>query len=101
MAKPDLQVSVTIKSLKGVRPKCPRCKKHPRATSWNNFGHTRLEIEANPELAKEKLCDRCSKQILDNWPGHPAFPYVQLYINKQKEPGFKFAQTLDEVILWD
>ena len=66
----------------GRNVKCPRC------WHWHgvveNFGHLPDEIAARPELAKEKLCDRCQSTILECWPDHPASPHIRSALAEQR-----------------
>lgn len=73
----------SVKSMNdGHNVKCPRCWHWHGVVS--NFGHTLDEIAANPELAKEKLCDDCQRTILTNFPNHPSVPHIKLALTKYK-----------------
>ena len=69
--------TVSVESLK-FNPnycKCPRCQYwHTNKTS---FGHLPEEIEKDPKLANEHLCDKCQEFLVNNFPGHPSVPYIQ------------------------
>jgi hypothetical protein len=66
----------------GHNVKCPRC------WHWHgvveNFGHLPADIEANPKLAKEKLCDRCQNVILTEFPNHPSVPHIKSALEAQR-----------------
>lgn len=63
--------------------KCPRCWHCHGVTE--NFGHLPEEIEADPSLAKEKLCDNCQQIILNDYPNHPSVPYIKAALTAQRE----------------
>lgn len=63
--------------------KCPRCWHCHGVTE--NFGHLPDEIEADPSLAKEKLCDNCQQTILSDYPNHPSVPHIKAAIATQRE----------------
>lgn len=66
----------------GRNVKCPRC------WHWHgvveNFGHLPEEIAAKPELAREKLCDRCQRTILTEFPDHPSVLHIRAALKKQR-----------------
>ena len=61
----------------GRSVKCPRCWHWHGAVE--NFGH---EPGGNE---REKLCDRCSQIILENFPKHPSVPHILLAQAAQRE----------------
>lgn len=65
----------------GRNVKCPRC------WHWHgvveNFGHLPQEIELNPKLAKEKLCDKCQQIIVNDFPNHPSVPHIMSAMEAQ------------------
>ncbi len=67
----------------GHNVKCPRCWHWHGVT--DNFGHLPEEIEVNPSLAKEKLCDRCQQTILKDHPNHPSVPHIKTALAAQHE----------------
>lgn len=74
--------TITVQPMNdGRNVKCPRC------WHWHgvieNFGHLPEEIEAKPELEKEKLCDGCQKTILENFPDHPSVPHIKAALANQ------------------
>lgn len=75
---------ITIKSMDdGHNVKCPRCWHWHGVTE--NFGHEPgavLPDGRNPD--KEKLCDRCQQIILEEYPEHPAVPYIRAAQAAQK-----------------
>jgi len=97
-----MENTATIISLKDTHCKCPRCKAMTKC--WGNFGHTAKEIEENPKLAQEKLCQRCTDIILEQNPYHPSVEYIKLYQQKEKEY-FKehgtWIDSFEKVVLWD
>lgn len=75
---------VSVSSLDdGNHAKCPRCWHwHPDLL---NFGHTWEEVNTNPKLRKEKLCNRCQDIILTEFPDHPSVPHIKLSIQLKAE----------------
>lgn len=69
-----LQASVISLPKDGHSVKCPRCLHWHGVTE--NFGHTPEDIAADPELAREKLCDDCQALILEHFPNHPSVPHI-------------------------
>lgn len=67
----------------GRNVKCPRCWR------WHgvleNFGHRPEEEAIKPELAKEKLCDRCQQVILKDYPNHESVPFIKLALEEQRK----------------
>lgn len=67
----------------GHNVKCPRCWHWHGVTE--NFGHLPEEIEAKPELAREKLCDKCQSVILRDFPDHPSAPHIRAALRAQHD----------------
>lgn len=66
----------------GRNVKCPRCWHHHGCIE--NFGHLPDEIEANPRLGMEKLCDRCQSVILEEYPNHPSAVHIRAALELQR-----------------
>lgn len=80
----EIPPTIIVESMDdGHNVKCPRC------WHWHgvieNFGHLPEDIEANPKLAKEKLCDRCQKIILTHFPNHPSVPHIKAALEYQRK----------------
>lgn len=76
----------------GHNVKCPRCWRWHGVTE--NFGHLPEEIAARPELAKEKLCDRCQAVILTDYPLHPSVVHIQAAMDRQMvKYGFTYSPS--------
>jgi hypothetical protein len=74
-------ISISVESMiDGNHVMCPRC------WHWHgvaeNFGHTPEEIAADKSLEKEKLCDRCQRIILTDYPSHPSVPHIKSALAK-------------------
>lgn len=71
-----------------ARASDPDCVKCPRCWDWHtvrlNFGHLPEEEAADPELAREKLCDECQRHILSHHPEHPGAPHIRAALEHQR-----------------
>lgn len=79
----DQNFHVEISSMdNGRNVKCPRC------WHWHgvveNFGHLPEEIALNPNLSKEKLCDKCQLTILNDFPNHASVPHIREALANQR-----------------
>lgn len=63
--------------------RCPRCWHYHDV--YLNFGHTPEEVSVEPWLGREKLCDKCQRIILTDYPEHASVPYIKASLKYQKE----------------
>lgn len=97
----QIDATASIFSLKETHCKCPRCRAMTKC--WGNFGHLKHEIEADPKLAREKLCQRCCDSILTDFPLHESADFIKLYQEKEKiffkETG-GFIDSFEKATIW-
>lgn len=101
MKNNNIDATASIKSLNKTHAKCPRCKHHH--LGWGAFGHLKYEIDLNPKLIFERLCQRCIDVILLEHPNHESVQYIKLYEEKEKEYyniNGTWIDSMDKITIW-
>ena len=79
----DFLKVVVVSMNDGHNVKCPRCWHWHGMTE--NFGHEPgAVLPDNRDPEKEKLCDRCQKIILTDYPTHPSVPHIKSAMTAQQ-----------------
>jgi hypothetical protein len=98
MMNTDIERTIVVLAADdGHNVKCPRCWHWHGAP--DNFGHLPEEIKADPEKAKEALCDSCQRLILTEFPQHPSVPHIMaaLAAQRRKFTGQEFNEESRKV----